>query len=96
MPLPSVKKRSNLPVISVSISSGAMPLYEVATTTSGRLMDGNRSTGILTTQVAPMIDDHQRGDDDQVRVADGESGHYGRPSPVASASLTVTVAPGFS
>ncbi len=54
MPLPSVKKRSNRPVMSFSICSGGMPEKNVATTTTGMLMLGNRSTGIRTTLVRPM------------------------------------------
>ncbi len=53
MPLASVKKRSNRPVMSVSICSGGMPEKKVATTTTGMLIGGNRSTGIRTRLVTP-------------------------------------------
>src|SRR5215471_12459896 len=53
MPLASVKNRSNRPVISFSICSGGMPEKNVATTTTGILIEGNRSTGIRTRLVSP-------------------------------------------
>ncbi len=53
MPLPSVKKRSKRPVMSVSICSGGIPEKNVATTTTGMLMVGNRSTGMRTRLVMP-------------------------------------------
>ena len=53
MPLPSVKNRSNRPVMSVSICSGGIPLKKVATTTTGILIAGNKSTGIRTRLVTP-------------------------------------------
>src|SRR5215469_8174667 len=52
-PLASVKKRSNRPVMSVSICSGGMPLKNVATTTTGILIGGNKSTGIRRRLVTP-------------------------------------------
>jgi hypothetical protein len=52
-PLARVKKRSKRPVMSVSICSGGMPLKKVATTTTGILIGGNRSTGIRTKLVTP-------------------------------------------
>jgi len=56
MPLPRVKKRSNRPVMSFSICSGGMPEKNVATTTTGILILGNRSTGILTRLVRPRTE----------------------------------------
>ena len=53
MPLPSVKKRSKRPVMSFSICSGGMPLKKVATTTTGILIAGKRSTGMRTSVVTP-------------------------------------------
>ena len=53
MPLASVKKRSNRPVMSFSICSGGMPEKNVATTTTGILIGGNKSTGIRTRLVTP-------------------------------------------
>ncbi len=53
MPLPKVKKRSNRPVISFSTCSGGMPLKNVATTTTGILIAGKRSTGIRAMLVMP-------------------------------------------
>ncbi len=53
MPAASVKNRSNRPVISVSICSGGMPEKNVATTTTGMLMGGNKSTGMRTRVVTP-------------------------------------------
>ncbi len=53
MPLPRVKKRSKRPVMSVSICSGGMPLKKVATTTTGILIAGKRSTGMRVMQVIP-------------------------------------------
>src|SRR5215469_5322177 len=52
-PLASVKNRSNRPVMSVSICSGGMPLKNVATTTTGILIGGNKSTGIRNRLVTP-------------------------------------------
>src|SRR5580765_4152615 len=52
-PLARVKKRSNRPVMSVSICSGGIPEKNVATTTTGILIGGNRSTGIRTRLVTP-------------------------------------------
>ena len=45
----------------------------MATTTSGRLMVGNRSTGMRARLV--IADDHQRqaDDDDEVRIANREA-----------------------
>ena len=40
--------RSNWPVMSFSICWGGMPEKKVATTTTGILMGGNRSTGICS------------------------------------------------
>src|SRR3954471_5360589 len=54
MPLASVKKRSKRPVMSFSICSGGMPEKNVATTTTGILIEGKRSTGIRTTVAVPM------------------------------------------
>src|SRR4051812_15936312 len=54
MPLPSVKKRSNRPVMSFSICSGGMPEKNVATTTTGIFTSGNRSTGMRLSVVPPM------------------------------------------
>src|SRR5262245_33613764 len=53
MLLASVKKRSNLPVMSVSICSGGIPEKNVATTTTGIWIGGNRSTGIRTIDTTP-------------------------------------------
>src|SRR6185437_3051959 len=53
-PLAKVKKRSNRPVMSVSICSGGMPEKNVATTTTVIFIGGNKSTGILTMLVTPM------------------------------------------
>ena len=39
--------------MSVSICSGGMPEKNVATTTTGILMGGNKSTGMRTTVVTP-------------------------------------------
>ena len=39
--------------MSVSICSGGMPLKNVATTTTGILIGGNKSTGIRTRLVTP-------------------------------------------
>ena len=53
MLLASVKNRSNRPVMSVSICSGGMPEKNVATTTTGILIGGNRSTGMRATVLTP-------------------------------------------
>ncbi len=53
MPLPSVKNRSKRLVMSFSICSGGMPEKKVATTTTGILMSGNRSTGSRTRALTP-------------------------------------------
>src|SRR5258708_40377595 len=53
IPLARVKKRSKRPVMSVSICSGGMPEKKVATTTTGILIGGNKSTGIRTNVVTP-------------------------------------------
>ena|SRR5579885_4605 len=53
MPLPSVKNRSKRPVMSFSMSSGGIPEKNVATTTTGMLMPGNRSTGMRTRLLTP-------------------------------------------
>ena len=53
MLLPSVKNRSKRPVMSVSTCSGGMPEKKVATTTTGILMSGNRSTGMRPRLVTP-------------------------------------------
>src|SRR6202020_2925861 len=53
-PEASVKKRSSGSVMAVSLSCGGMPEKNVATTTSGKLMGGKRSTGIRDKLVTPI------------------------------------------
>src|SRR5579872_6808228 len=53
IPDPRVNMRSNWPVMSFSTCSGGMPEKKVATTTTGILIGGNKSTGIRTTLVKP-------------------------------------------
>jgi hypothetical protein len=48
-----VKNLSKRPVMSVSICSGGIPLKNVATTTTGILIGGNKSTGIRMRLVTP-------------------------------------------
>src|ERR1044072_8551833 len=60
MPLASVKKRSKRPVMSFSICSGGIPEKNVATTTTGILIGGNRSTGIRTRAGGPTTESNRR------------------------------------
>src|ERR1022692_4614371 len=57
MPAARVKNRSNRPVMSFSICSGGMPEKKVATTTTGILIGGNRSTGRRTRPVVYFVTD---------------------------------------
>src|SRR5690606_32180182 len=53
--LARVKKRSKRPVISASTCSGGIPEKNVATTTTGMLIAGKRSTGIRMTLLRPTM-----------------------------------------
>ncbi len=77
MPLPSVKKRSKRPVMSVSICSGGMPEKNVATTTTGMLIDRKQIHRHPHQAGDADHRGHQAGHDDEVGKADRESGHSG-------------------
>ena len=78
MPLASVKKRSNRPVMSVSICSGGMPEKKVATTTTGNV-DRREQVHRHAHQAGHPHHAHDEADDDdQIGIANGKARHgYG-------------------